>query len=140
MKLKFTVLFVMFSLYSYTQEGIKIEQMVPIYTGFDGYQTVYQYENKEFSFMHKNDDYQVTTQFEYIYFKNLADLVEFFEIIVEVSETGKQYSIEINGQCYRIEQSSKGVYIFPSTGYFTVRKKHAQGFLNYVKNEILNKN
>lgn len=130
----------MFSLYSYTQEGIKIEQMVPIYNGFDGYQTVYQYENKEFSFMYRNDDYQVTTQFEYIYFKNLADLVEFFEIIVEVSETGKQYSIEINGQCYRIEQFSKGVYIFPSTGYFTVRKKHAQGFLNYVKNEILNNN
>jgi hypothetical protein len=135
MKKVFIFLALMLPNYGSSQSGISKEELYPIFSEFDGYQVLYKHDSIGYSFMYKNDDFQTITQFEYIRFNNLDEVVDFFNIVLEVANKGIQYNLDFNDQNYRIERHAAGVYVFPPTGYFSIRKNHVVRLLNFIGDE-----
>jgi hypothetical protein len=82
-------------------------------------------ELDHYAFYYKNTKYQYITDVDYISFNTKEDVVEFFNLLLKVSETGEFTSFTLDGKRYYIAKrmGQLAVYDDKSTSEFLITKK-----------------
>lgn len=82
-------------------------------------------ELDHYAFYYKNTKYQYITDVDYISFNTKEDVVEFFNLLLKVSETGEFTSFTLDGKRYYISKrmGQLAVYDDKDTSEFLITKK-----------------
>ena len=82
-------------------------------------------ELDHYAFYYKNAKYQYITDVDYISFNTKEDVVEFFNLLLKVSETGEFTGFTLDGKRYYIAKrmGQLAVYDDKNTSEFLITKK-----------------
>jgi hypothetical protein len=83
-------------------------------------------EQSEYTFFYQNAKYTAIVDIDYINIGDKEETKQFFDVLLDVIETGKEYTIELEGKRWSISKSAMYVFIWSSDTHFYLTKKQVQ--------------
>ena len=92
-------------------------------------------ETNHYAFFYKNTKYQYVTDIDYISFEDKSDVVDFFNLLLTVFESGEFTGFELNGKRYYIAKrlGQLAVYNSDNSSEFIITKKIVVKILELLK-------
>ena len=92
-------------------------------------------ETNHYALLYKNTKYQYVTDIDYISFEDKSDVVDFFNLLLTVFESGEFTGFELNGKRYYIAKrlGQLAVYDSDNSSEFLITKKIVVKILEILK-------